>query len=172
LIAGDAMEVPLPTCDKVVANLPYSISTPILERLVEGEWKPRRIVVTLQREVAQRLAAGPRRKEYGALTLFTRLRYHATIAHVVSGRCFYPAPQVESAIVVLDRRDPRAKLRPGAPFREIVRLGFGQRRKMIRRLLAAHGASEETFSQVRISSSARAEELSLDQWIELANALH
>jgi 16S rRNA (adenine1518-N6/adenine1519-N6)-dimethyltransferase len=171
LVAGDAMEVPLPTCDKVVANLPYSISTPILERLVDGEWKPRRIVVTLQREVAQRLAAGPRRKEYGALTLFTQLRYHVTIAHVVSGRCFYPSPQVESAVVVLDRRDPRVKLHPGAPFHEIVRLGFGQRRKMIRHLLVAHGAGEKTFSQVGISSAARAEELSLDQWIELANAL-
>ena len=171
LTEGDALRVPLPSCDKVVANLPYSISTPILEQFVEAETKPRRIVVMLQREVAQRLAARPRRKEYGALTLFTQLRYHATIAHVVSRRCFYPAPRVESAVVVLDRRDPRVTLQPDAPFSEIVRLGFGQRRKMLRHLLARRGACEAAFAQTGISPTARAEELSVEQWIELANAL-
>ena len=130
---------------KVVSNLPYSISTPILERLVEGDLKPRRIVVTLQREVAQRLAAQPRTKDYGALTLFTQLHYHCTVAHIVSSGCFYPPPRVESAIVVLDRRDPRVKLKPGAPFHEIVRTGFGQRRKMLKKLIAKFGDVDGRF---------------------------
>ena len=108
LIEGDAVDVKLPACDKVVANLPYNISTPILERFVEGEEKPRRLVLTLQREVAQRLAARPRTKDYGALTLFTGLYYHVTVAHVISPHCFFPEPQVESAIVVLDRQIGRA----------------------------------------------------------------
>jgi 16S rRNA (adenine1518-N6/adenine1519-N6)-dimethyltransferase len=191
---------------KVVSNLPYSISTPILERLVEGEPRPRRIVVTIQREVGQRLAAKPRHKDYGALTLFTQLHYHCTVAHIVSPGCFYPSPRVESAVVVLDRRDPRVKLHEGAPFHEIVRAGFSQRRKMLPKLLvnavvalgpsaAASAKGDErdpvdrvgklhssdaatiatrvdaAFADAGVALTARAEELSLDQWITLANAL-
>jgi 16S rRNA (adenine1518-N6/adenine1519-N6)-dimethyltransferase len=177
LVHGDALEMldsrlKIPSLGfKVVSNLPYSISTPILERLVEGDLKPRRIVVTLQREVAERLAARPRTKDYGALTLFTQLRYHCTVAHIVSSGCFYPPPRVESAIVVLDRRDPRVKLKPGAPFHEIVRTGFGQRRKMLKKLIAKFGDVAPAFTQTSLSPAVRAEELSLEQWIALANAL-
>ena len=165
LIESDAIEAPLPGCDKVVANLPYSISTPMLERFVEGDVKPRAIVVTLQREVAERLAAQPRTKDYGALTVFTQLHYHVTVVHIVSRRCFYPSPRIESAIVALNRRDPRVKLSEGAPFHKIVRLGFSQRRKMLGKLLAEFGALDPVIARQR------AEELSLDQWISLANAL-
>jgi 16S rRNA (adenine1518-N6/adenine1519-N6)-dimethyltransferase len=177
LIEGDAVEVELPACDKVVANLPYSISTPILERFVEGERKPsprdaegsgrqpRALVLTLQREVAQRLGAAPRTKDYGALTLFTQLHYHVTIAHVVSPRCFFPEPKVESAVVVLDRRDPRVRLRAGAPFHDIVRAGFSHRRKMLGKLLEEFGAVDAAIAR------RRAEELSLDEWIALANGI-
>ena len=177
LIAGDAVEVldsrftVQGSGFKVVSNLPYSISTPILEQLVESDLKPRRMVVTLQREVGRRLAARPRHKDYGALTVFTQLHYHCTVAHVVSPRCFYPSPRVESAIVVLDRRDPRVKLKPAAPFQEIVRAGFSQRRKMLRKLLVGYVDPEQALAQVGIPSTARAEELSLEQWIALANAI-
>jgi len=169
LITGDAVKVPLPVCDKVVANLPYSISTAILERFVEGEAPPRRLVLTVQREVGQRLAAKPRHKDYGALTLFTQLRYHVTIVHVVSPKCFFPAPNVESAIIALDRRDPPVKLEPGAPFHELVRLGFQQRRKMLRKLLGNHDLVDTVLQSLGLPVTARAEELSLEQWIILAN---
>lgn len=129
------------------------------------------MVLTLQREVAQRLAATPRHKEYGALTVFTQLRYHVTIVHIVSPRCFYPTPRVESAIVVLERRDPRVKLQAGAPFHEIVRTGFSQRRKMLKKLLAKFGSADMGLASAGVSSTARAEELSLEQWIILANVL-
>jgi len=177
LIEGDAVEVlespgvRLAPPDKVISNLPYSISTPILERLVERDAKPRAMVLTVQREVAHRLAATPRHKDYGALTVFTQLGYHVTIAHIVSPRCFYPAPGVDSAIVVLERRDPRVKLRAGAPFHDIVRAGFGQRRKMLHKLLADFGDVEKSFAAAAVAPTARAEELALDQWIMLANAL-
>lgn len=165
LIHGDACAVELPACDKVVANLPYNISTPILERFVEGAAPPRRLVLMVQKEVALRLASTPRHKDYGALTLFTQLRYHVTIVHLVSRHCFVPEPGVDSAIIALDRRDPRVKLAAGAPFHQIVRQGFQQRRKMLRKLI---GASPE---DVGAAPTARAEELSLEQWIELANRL-
>jgi 16S rRNA (adenine1518-N6/adenine1519-N6)-dimethyltransferase len=177
LIEGDAVEV-LEQPDfrvaspyKVVANLPYSISTPILERLVERHDKPRAMVLTVQREVAQRLTATPRHKDYGALTVFTQLWYHVTIAHVVSPRCFFPSPRVESAIVVLERRDPRVMLRDGAPFHDAVRAGFGQRRKMLHKLLAGFGDVDKAFVAANVAPTVRAEELTLEQWIILANAL-
>lgn len=171
LIHGDACKVDLPACDKVVANLPYSISTAILERFVEGAAPPRRLVLTVQKEVGQRLAAKPRQKDYGALTLFTQLRYHVTVVHIVSPRCFIPAPNVESAIIALDRREPRVKLEAGAPFHESVRHGFQQRRKMLRKLIGAHDRVDAALVAVGAVTTARAEELSLDQWIDVANAL-
>jgi 16S rRNA (adenine1518-N6/adenine1519-N6)-dimethyltransferase len=171
LIEGDAVEVELPPCDKVVGNLPYNISTPVLQRFVESEPKPRAIIVTLQREVAHRLAAKPRQKDYGALTLFTQLYYHGTIAHIVSPRCFFPEPKVESAVVVLERRDPRVKLEAGARFHELVRRGFAQRRKMLKKLLNELPGVEPALVEGGAAPTARAEELSLEQWIGLANAL-
>lgn len=177
LIQDDAVDVlrsgavQLPESFKVVSNLPYSISTPILECFVEGKNKPRMMVLTIQREVALRLAATPRHKDYSALTVFTQLYYHVTIVHVVSPHCFYPEPRVDSAIVVLDRRDTRIKLEKTAPFHEIVRLGFNQRRKMLRKLLTAYGGVAEGLRVAGVSPTARAEELSIEQWITLANAL-
>ena len=154
LIEGDAVKIleqpgfRIAPPYKVVSNLPYSISTPILERLVERADQPRAMVLTLQREVANRLAATPRHKDYGALTVFTQLWYHVTIAHVISPGCFYPAPHVDSAIVVLERRDPRVKLLAGAPFHDVVRAGFGQRRKMLHKLLAEFGDVGEAGADV------------------------
>jgi len=176
LVEGDAVKavgtiVPFPDGYKVVANLPYSISTPILERFVEAPRKPRTMVVTLQREVATRLAARPGAKEYSALTLLTQVYYHVTVAHVVSPRCFYPSPRVESAVVVLERRDPRVTTAPGARFADAVRAGFAHRRKMLKKQLTGFGNVEKTFARLGIPATVRAEELDLDQWIALANAL-
>ena len=178
LIEGDAVEVlgrpdfQIAAPYKVVSNLPYSISTAILERLVERQDKPRAIILTVQRDVAHRLAAAPRHKDYGALTVFTQLRYHVTIAHVISPRCFHPAPRVDSAIVVLDRRDPRVKLRAKELlFHEVVRAGFSQRRKMLHKLLAPFGDADKAFAAAGVAPTARAEELSVEQWIMVANAL-
>lgn len=177
LIEGDAVEV-LERTDfqieapwKVVSNLPYNISTPILERLVERKDKPRAMILTVQREVAHRLAATARHKDYGALTVFTQLWYHVTIAHIISPRCFFPAPKVDSAIVVLERRDPRVKLRVDAPFHDVVRAGFGQRRKMLHKLLAPFGEVDNAFAAASVAPTARGEELTVEQWIRLANAL-
>jgi len=164
LVEGDATEVEWPAFDKLVANLPYSVSTPLLERAVEAASKPRRLVVMLQREVAQRLAAVPRTKDYGALTVLTQLWYDVHIAHIVSRRCFFPVPGVDSAIVVLLRRDPRVPLAVNAPFREVVRAGFSHRRKMLGKLLADFGPVDEQTAR------RRAEELSLEEWIALANS--
>jgi 16S rRNA (adenine1518-N6/adenine1519-N6)-dimethyltransferase len=164
-------DLPIEAPWKVVSNLPYNISTPILERLVERKDKPRAMILTVQREVAHRLAATARHKDYGALTVFTQLWYHVTIAHIISPRCFFPAPKVDSAIVVLERRDPRVKLRVDAPFHDVVRAGFGQRRKMLHKLLAPFGEVDDAFAAASVAPTARGEELTVEQWITLANAL-
>jgi 16S rRNA (adenine1518-N6/adenine1519-N6)-dimethyltransferase len=169
---GDALEFEPPDGPyKVVSNLPYSMSTAILEKFAEAERKPRAMVLMLQREVAERLAAPPRTKAYGPLALFTQLFYHPTVVHIVSPQCFFPAPDVESAIVLLERRDPRERLQNGAPFHELVRKGFSQRRKMLRKMLAEYSEMEKILADLGVSSTARAEELSLEQWILLANRL-
>jgi 16S rRNA (adenine1518-N6/adenine1519-N6)-dimethyltransferase len=103
LVHADALAVDLAAFApfKVVANLPYAVSTPLLMRLVESPARPRLMVLTVQREVGDRLAARPGTKDYGALTLFTQLYYEARRAHVVAPGCFWPAPEVESAVMVL-----------------------------------------------------------------------
>ena len=96
---------------------------------------------------------------------------HVTIVHVVSPHCFYPEPRVDSTIVVLERRDTRTKLEDGAPFHQIVRLGFNQRRKMLRKLIAEYKGVAKGFQAAAIAPTARAEELNIEQWIILANTL-
>lgn len=165
---------------KVVSNLPYSVATPIMQRLVDLPLRPPRMVFTIQREVADRLAAHPRTKDYGALTLFTQLFYEVHREHVISPRCFIPPPAVESAVVSL-RLAPHPLLEPAmeAPFRELVRAGFGQRRKMLRGILpkaATHvtvtaGVLEAALPRIGVPATARGEELSLAQWLLLTREL-
>ena len=165
---------------KVVANLPYSISTPILTRLVESPARPPLMVLTLQREVGDRLAAAPRTKEYGALTLYTQLYYDVRRAHLISPSCFMPAPGVESAVMTL-RLAPHPLLEPEleAPFKQLVRAGFGQRRKMLRGVLPKSELGgwiksdtlESVLARIGLPRTARAEELSLAQWLQLTRIL-
>ncbi len=165
---------------KVVANLPYAVATPLMQRLVDSPARPPRMVLTVQREVADRLTAQPRTKDYGALTLFTQLFYEVRREHIISPRCFMPPPAVESAVVSL-RLAPHPLLEPAleAPFRELVRAGFGHRRKMLRGLLPKSGTSlavtagglEAALTRVGASATARGEELSLAQWLLLTREL-
>lgn len=182
LVHADALEfdfAPLAPF-KVVANLPYAVATPLLQRLVDSPARPPRMVLTVQREVADRLTARPRTKDYGALTLYTQLYYEARREHIITPRCFIPPPAVESAVVSL-RFAPHPLLEPAfeAPFKELVRAGFGQRRKMLRGVLPKAGSSakvtpetlEAALKQLDLLPTARGEELSLAQWLLLTRAL-
>ena len=165
---------------KVVANLPYSVATPVMQRLIDSPLRPPRMVFTIQREVADRLTAQPRTKDYGALTLSTQLYYEVHREHVISPRCFIPPPAVESAVVSL-RLAPHPQLEPPleAPFKKLVRAAFGQRRKMLRGVLpkAATGvamtspALEAALEHIGAPPTARGEELSLAQWLLLTREL-
>ena len=182
LIHADALEFDFaPVAPfKVVANLPYSVATPVMQRLVDSPVRPRQMVLTVQREVANRLAAQPRTKDYGALTLFTQLYYEVRREHIITPRCFIPPPAVDSAVVSL-RLAPHPLLEPGleAPFKELVRAGFGQRRKMLRGVLPKCATRvpvtadrlKAALERLGLPPTARGEELSLAQWLLLTRDL-
>ena len=153
----------------LVANLPYNVATPLIADLLDGVPAISRMLVMVQREVGERLAASPGDDAYGAVSV--KVAYWATARVVgrVPPTVFHPVPNVESALVRIDRRPAPAvgeDVDPGWLFR-LVRAGFGQRRKMLRRSLAAL-VPAEAFVAAGIRPEARAEELSVEDWGRLA----
>jgi 16S rRNA (adenine1518-N6/adenine1519-N6)-dimethyltransferase len=160
---------------KVVSNLPYSVASSILVEFAKAATAPARMSITLQLEVAQRLAAAPRAEGYGVLTLLVQLRYALMGIFKIPATCFFPVPDVDSACVILLRR-PRPLLEHGQfrSFEKIVKRGFSQRRKMMMKLLKADwplARLEGAFAELGISAQARAETLSLEQYVELTKRL-
>lgn len=164
---------------KVVSNLPYSVASPILVELACGRRAPKRIVVTLQCEVAQRLTAKAGSDDYGILTLLVHLDYEVRDFFKIPATCFFPEPDVDSACVVLERRE-RPLLPENSPhlretFVRIVKRAFSQRRKMMFKLLKQDWPEkqlENAFSELRISRQERAEKLALEQFTVLAEFLN
>lgn len=167
---------------KVVANLPYYITSPILMNLLAAPVDWAAICVMMQKEVAQRLTAQPGTKQYGALTLAIEYQMTAEIAFNVSRRVFVPAPNVDSAIVVLR---PRTIPLPVQPFNKqklfgFIRGCFAHRRKSLWNNLQATVGKQPAVKEkmqailttLAISPQTRPERLTLEQFIELANALH
>ncbi|MRI08062.1 16S rRNA (adenine(1518)-N(6)/adenine(1519)-N(6))-dimethyltransferase RsmA [Limosilactobacillus reuteri] len=167
---------------KVVANLPYYITSPILMNLLASPVEWATICVMMQKEVAQRLTAKPGTKQYGALTLAIEYQMQAKIAFDVSRKVFVPSPNVDSAIVVLT---PRTNPLPVQPFDKqklfgFIRGCFAHRRKSLwnnlQSVIGKDPAVKEkmtaVLNQLDISPQIRPEKLTLEQFIELANALH
>jgi 16S rRNA (adenine1518-N6/adenine1519-N6)-dimethyltransferase len=160
---------------KCVANLPYAVASPILVALCQAPVPPRRCVVTVQFEVAQRLAARPQQEAYGLLTLLVQVCYEVTGMFKIAAGCFYPRPNVESACVVLDRR-PAPLLASAAvdAFERVVRRGFSQRRKMLFKLLRAdwpEAALRLAFERAALRPDVRAEALPLETFVHLVSTL-
>jgi len=143
---------------KVVANLPYHITTPIIERLCEHSFLFSSAWVMVQKEVAERIVARPGTKEMSSLTIFMRTYCEPKIALKVSRHCFLPAPKVDSCVLQLDFHQPLMN-NPG-PFHTMVRRAFQQRRKMLRSTLSIR---QEPFA------SLRPEALSFEDWIVVLN---
>ncbi len=190
VVAGDALRVDLdalcpgdPGSWKVVANLPYYLTGPLVARLLtlgaRGGRPPGRfgrLVVMVQEEVAARLVAAPGSEAYGAFSVL--VQYHATAEAVarVSPNCFYPPPEVVSAVVRLEaRREPPVAAEPRALF-AVVRAAFGQRRKSLRNALSsglglAPREVEEALRAAGIAPGRRGETLSLAEFGALAALL-
>lgn len=167
---------------KVVANLPYYITSPILMNLLASPVDWAAICVMMQKEVAQRLTAQPGTKQYGALTLAIEYQMDAKIAFDVSRRVFVPSPNVDSAIVVLTPRQQPLTVQPFDKQKlfGFIRGCFAHRRKSLwNNLQGVVGKDQATKDQLatilddlQISPQIRSERLSLAQFIDLANALH
>ncbi len=160
---------------KLVANLPYSVASPILVELACGARAPKKMVATLQLEVAQRLMARAGDKDYGLLTLLVQLDFEPRDRFIIPKSCFFPEPDVDSACVVLDRRT--ALLLPESQceaFVKIVKRAFSQRRKMMLKLLREDWPEEKlkrAFAELKISPQERAEKLSLEEFVHLTEEL-
>jgi 16S rRNA (adenine1518-N6/adenine1519-N6)-dimethyltransferase len=162
---------------KLVANLPYSVASPILVELAGGRRAPKRIVATLQLEVARRLMAKAGDADYGVLTLLVQLDYESRkpSGFKIPAGCFFPEPDVDSACVILNRRaTPLLPENQRATFVKIVKRAFSQRRKMMLKLLKEDWPTEELeqeFQKMRLSPHERAEKLNLEQFVALTKNL-
>jgi 16S rRNA (adenine1518-N6/adenine1519-N6)-dimethyltransferase len=157
----------------VVANLPYNVATPLLMRLLEHPALFSRLVVMVQREVADRLAATPGTKTYGALSVMFQLIATIGTVEVVGPGAFRPRPKVDSAIVVIEPRSPARVAPTELPaVRRVVRAAFAQRRKQLGNALAAISTdARSALATLGIDPRRRAETLSVGDFVALAGAL-
>lgn len=154
----------------LVANLPYNVATPLVCDLLDGVPAIARMLVMVQREVAERFCATPRSEAYGAVSV--KVAYWATsrVAGTVPASVFVPRPNVESALAEIVRRPEPATDADREVLFHLVRVAFGQRRKMLRRSLAAD-VDSEVFAAAGIDPQRRPEELDVVEWGALAHAL-
>jgi 16S rRNA (adenine1518-N6/adenine1519-N6)-dimethyltransferase len=160
---------------KLVANLPYSVASPIIVELAAGVRAPKLMSITLQLEVAQRLMAPTDDDHYGILTLLVQLDFETRGWFKIPPGCFFPSPEVDSACVCLARRaTPLLPEEMRAAYRKIVKKAFSQRRKMMLKLLKQDWPKEKldvAFAELNISPMERAEKLSLEQFVALTKRL-
>jgi 16S rRNA (adenine1518-N6/adenine1519-N6)-dimethyltransferase len=154
---------------KLLGNLPYYVTSSILFQYGDDPSPFSRMVLTIQKEFAARLAAGPRTKDYGALTLLVQRRWEVKYLRTIPASVFMPRPKVESAAILLTPRAPGTLTDCDARrFTMLVKQGFSQRRKQLGKLLGDVNWLEAARA-LGVSETARAEELSLAQWVELTN---
>jgi 16S rRNA (adenine1518-N6/adenine1519-N6)-dimethyltransferase len=161
---------------KLVANLPYSIASPLLIELAQKSSGPERMVVTVQLEVAGRLTATTGERDYGLLSLLVQVRYVPLGWFKIPASCFFPKPKVDSACITLVRRTPAVfPADVAATFERLVKRGFAQRRKMLFKLLKEEWPSDTVtaaLERLDLGMNVRAEQLSLEQFVKLARLLH
>ena len=157
----------------VAANLPYYITTPIIFALLEQKLPLRRLVVMVQKEVAERMTAQPGGKDYGALSVAIQYYTQPHFAFKVSPGCFVPPPSVELAVVVCERRTEPPVQVEEKTFFQVVKAAFSLRRKMLNNALKNMGLNSEQvknwLERAQIDGKRRGETLSLEEFARLAN---
>jgi 16S rRNA (adenine1518-N6/adenine1519-N6)-dimethyltransferase len=182
LIEGDVLELPLESIlperkIKLVANLPYSISTPVLFRLFEMSGRFSFFVLMVQREVAERMASGPGSKSYGALSVWCQIYGRITAKVPVAPEAFLPRPKVRSMVLKIEPYpQPLVTVDELPVFRGLVRAAFGQRRKTLENNLTAwlkspRGEVDRLLRQQGVEPRRRGETLSLDEFIRLGRSV-
>lgn len=160
---------------RVVGNIPYHLSSPIIFKSFAEQESLRDLTIMVQREVAQRIVAGPDSKEYGILAVMTRLHAEARILFHVSPNCFYPKPKVTSSVLTLTFKDRLAGI-DYAAFASLVKTAFGKRRKTMRNSLQYLPYDEPAVRGFLVDIDKnildkRPEQLHLDQFIRLTERL-
>jgi len=178
LLEGDAMDYPLAglpsetTRFKIVANLPYAISTPWMESVLSGP-SPASMTLMLQKEAAQRFVAPAGSKLFGSISIFLQASFRVSQTHKVANSCFHPKPEVESALLHLESKpDPYRFPRPD---RILIRELFTQRRKQIGSLLkkSPHEQASQWLAGLEtlgIDVKTRSEQIEIDDWIRLSRS--
>ena len=162
---------------KVVANLPYQISTPLLFRFIESKDVFSTFTLMLQREVAERMVAPPGRKEYGPLSIFIQLFFDLSIRFFIKPSAFFPPPEVDSALVhMVWREEPLVETNDEEWFKRVVKACFGYRRKTLVNSLKHSGlvlpeSVELKMKGIGIDPQRRPETLTIQEFAALANAL-
>lgn len=189
LLQGDILSLDLETIltnfpnfqnpNKVVANIPYNITGPILEKLLGTIVKPnsknyQAIILLIQKEVADRLTAHPGTKAYNAFTIQIQYLAQCKLICHVPARAFYPPPQVDSAVIKLQPYTLDKPANQPQFLQTLLKISFANKRKMLRNNLKSIIESDRldsVLSQLNINPQSRAEELSLETWINLSNLL-
>ncbi len=168
---------------KIAGNVPYQITTPILcyifgEIGAPSPWFQNvdKVVLTVQKEVAERFVAKPGTSDYSKITLLTNYFSEAEILHVLPADCFYPAPKVTSAVVrFTPLKQPPIECGNHKLLRQVIKAGFGQKRKMLRNNLSflkqPLSALDKVFREMNLDPQTRAERLSLQQFARLTDLL-
>ena len=174
VVHGDAMSIdwdellPPDLSWVLVANLPYNVGTPLVCDLLDTVPQISRMLVMVQREVAERFGASPRTSAYGAVSVKTAFWGRACVVGSVPASVFVPRPNVESALVEIERTSPPDT--DADLFFELVKAAFNQRRKMLRRSLSGRVDNDE-FAAADVAPTARPEELDVDDWVRLTEAV-
>lgn len=182
IVFGDVLKVDLngiigkETSVKVVANLPYYITTPIIMRLLEERYKFKSITVMVQKEVGERICSEPGTKEYGAITIAVKYYSVPQIIIDVPKENFLPSPEVDSCVIKLDILEaPSVNVKDEDKFFEIVRNGFNHRRKTISNSLSSGNVDKENIinilNKLNLNEKLRAENLSIQDFANIANEL-
>jgi len=164
---------------KLVANLPYNIATPIVSNLLTLDAPPHSMTVTIQLELAQRITARPKTKDYSALSIWVQSQCEASIVRELSPDVFWPRPKVNSAIIQVEpRQHLRDRIRDRVFFHQFVRSMFFHRRKLLRScIVSAHKGlltkpdADEIISEMELRPDARAEQLSVEQMLDLSDRI-
>ena len=170
-IIGDEQSV------KLVANLPYYVTTPIIVKLLKEKYNFKSLTIMIQKEVAERMAAEQGNKDYGALSLLVQYYCNTEIVRKVPPACFIPRPKVDSIVIRLEKLDnPRVEVQNEKLFFDIIRNAFNMRRKTlwngVKNIGLPKEKLEEAFSEANVDPKRRGETLSIEEFAALADAIY
>lgn len=168
------IECAVPGKIKLISNIPYQITSPLLYRIASFAGHFEKIVIMVQKEFAQRLTAKPSTKQYGVLTLKIRLNFDVQLLEYVSRECFSPPPKVDSAIIMLSPREFKPDIKELDIYHQIIQKAFEHRRKTLRNNLSSmfeKQTLEKIENETGIDFSRRGETLSEAEFILLSDAV-